>query len=389
MHDTGGCARHYCFELTTVYIGNTIEWTGNESTMVKYYYAGGQRVAMRKGTGAVTYLFGDHLGSTSKTYTRNSDNTIAVTEQRYYPWGGTRYSSGGAAPTAFQYTGQRNDSSIGLYFYNARYYDPALGRFLQADTIVPNFSDPQSLNRYSYVYNNPFKYVDSNGHFPWIIAGGLIGMGVAYGSQVVGNMNAGMDFGAALTTNIDPGQIVAGGMIGMAIGTGVGILAPVATTLIGGGATATTVEAAATAGATLLTAELTDGDDDEARIARIALDTNALINGIEGGEAQAVDQALAGRIPVVSPAAAEEFMRNGDANALTGFLAERGGVIGSNGTQQMVNNLQEQARGLGRVLHDFDARIVASAIQDNIPLLTRDTRLIRFLNAINIPVETY
>ncbi len=41
---------------------------------------------------------------------------------------------------------------IGLYFYNARYYDPALGRFVQADTIVPNPASPQDLNRYSYAF---------------------------------------------------------------------------------------------------------------------------------------------------------------------------------------------------------------------------------------------
>src|SRR5512145_1539367 len=144
--------------VTTIYIGNHFEWTGNTSTMVKYYYAGGQRVAMRKGTGAVTYLFGDHLGSTAKTYV----NSTTTTEQRYFPWGGTRY---GSSPTAFQYTGQRNDSSIGLYFYNARYYDPALGRFVQADTIVPDPGNPQMLNRYSYTLNNPLKYVDPTGHF--------------------------------------------------------------------------------------------------------------------------------------------------------------------------------------------------------------------------------
>ncbi len=54
--------------VTTTYIGNTFEWTGSVATMVKYYYAGGQRVAMRKGTANPTYLFGDHLGSTAKTY---------------------------------------------------------------------------------------------------------------------------------------------------------------------------------------------------------------------------------------------------------------------------------------------------------------------------------
>jgi len=82
----------------------------------------------------------------------------------------TRF-TGGATPTSYQYTGQRNDSSIGLYpsatsgqaFYNARYYDPALGRFIQADTIVPSPANPQSYNRYAYVLNNPLRYTDPTG----------------------------------------------------------------------------------------------------------------------------------------------------------------------------------------------------------------------------------
>ncbi len=48
---------------------------------------------------------------------------------------------------ASRYTGQREDATIGLYFYSARYYDPVLGRFIQADTIVPqpgNTSTPLS-----------------------------------------------------------------------------------------------------------------------------------------------------------------------------------------------------------------------------------------------------
>jgi hypothetical protein len=46
----------------------------------------------------------------------------------------------------------------------ARWYDAVLGRFLQADTIVPNPADPQSLNRYAYGLNNPVKYTDPSGH---------------------------------------------------------------------------------------------------------------------------------------------------------------------------------------------------------------------------------
>jgi len=49
-------------------------------------------------------------------------------------------------------------------YYGARTYDPALGRFIQPDTIVPNPANPQSLNRYAYVLNNPLRYTDPTGH---------------------------------------------------------------------------------------------------------------------------------------------------------------------------------------------------------------------------------
>jgi hypothetical protein len=46
----------------------------------------------------------------------------------------------------------------------AREYDPRLGRWLSADTIVPDATNPQSLNRFSYVLGNPLKYTDPSGH---------------------------------------------------------------------------------------------------------------------------------------------------------------------------------------------------------------------------------
>jgi hypothetical protein len=51
-----------------------------------------------------------------------------------------------------------------LLDYGARWYDPALGRFVSADTIVPDPANSQSLNRYSYVLGNPLKYTDPSGH---------------------------------------------------------------------------------------------------------------------------------------------------------------------------------------------------------------------------------
>ena len=119
-------------------------------------------MALRK-NGIVSYLFGDHLGSTSVT----ADATeVRIAELRYKPWGESLYTFG-ATPTPRRFTGQVLDSVAGgLYFYNARYYDPSLGRFTQADTIVPQPGNPQSLNRYSYVLNRPLFLIDSQGHFP-------------------------------------------------------------------------------------------------------------------------------------------------------------------------------------------------------------------------------
>ena len=78
--------------------------------------------------------------------------------------------------TDMRYTGQRLDAGVGasatasgldrgLYFYNSRYYDSSLGRFLQPDTIVPNPGDPQDLNRYTYARSNPIRYSDPTGHY--------------------------------------------------------------------------------------------------------------------------------------------------------------------------------------------------------------------------------
>jgi RHS repeat-associated protein len=111
------------------------------------------------------YLFADHLGSVAVT----SDlNGAKLSEVRFMPWGADRYTYG-SAPTSYRYTGQRIEQSLGIYFYNSRFYDPQVGRFAQADTVIPNPGDPASFDRYAYVRNNPLRYTDPTGHF--MIAG--------------------------------------------------------------------------------------------------------------------------------------------------------------------------------------------------------------------------
>ena len=126
--------------------------------LTKYYALAGKRIAMRNGYGPVTYLHQDHLGSTLATR-----NTGASESARYYPYGATQTGSVG---TVYKYSGQRTDSGIGLAWVNSRWYDSYLSRWIQPDTIVPDLVNPQNLNRYSYVLNNPLRYTDPSGHCP-------------------------------------------------------------------------------------------------------------------------------------------------------------------------------------------------------------------------------
>jgi RHS repeat-associated protein len=99
-----------------------------------------------------------------------------VGELRYFPHGKTRYTDG-TTPTSRRFTGQVEDATIGLYFMYARYYDPALGRWIQPDSIVPRPSNPQEFNRYSWVINNPIKYIDPDGHQVQAAVGALVLVG--------------------------------------------------------------------------------------------------------------------------------------------------------------------------------------------------------------------
>ncbi len=82
----------------------------------------------------------------------------------YDPWGKVSREEGTSDPSR-RFTGQQLDPESGLYYYGGRYYDPELGRFISPDPFVGQPDDPQSLNRYSYVINNPANNIDPDGYF--------------------------------------------------------------------------------------------------------------------------------------------------------------------------------------------------------------------------------
>ena len=152
-----------------VWIGNTYE--EKQGKQLCQIFAGTRRIAtydsansLQTGTNFTTlyYYHGDHLGSSS-LLTDHAGNRVEHYE--YSAFGRENFNDPAQSFAISQrFTGQVLDEETGLYLYGPRYYDPALARFIQPDTVIPSLFDPQSWNRYSYTLNNPLRYVDPSGH---------------------------------------------------------------------------------------------------------------------------------------------------------------------------------------------------------------------------------
>jgi RHS repeat-associated protein len=214
---------------TTTYIGSLFEKndctdSGSQITQIKHIFAGATRVCSVKsvdgGPLTMDYYHGDHLGSSSIITDQNGQQ---VQYLEYAPYGTVARNEGTDA-TAYKFTGKELDST-GLYFYSARYYDPEIGRFVTADTIVQAPYDPQSLNRYAYCRNNPIKYVDPSGHWFWAFLG-LIGIVAGIGAVastviagVTGQITSWSTFWAAFASGATAGAVAAVGSFVTGAGT--------------------------------------------------------------------------------------------------------------------------------------------------------------------------
>jgi RHS repeat-associated protein len=173
---------------TTTYLNDPINGamsekvaTGTSNTWNDYLTVDGKLIGERTCTGpappctggaTLQYFVLDHLGSVAVV----TDATGAVTSRESFDaWGkqrnedgsdDTTCSNGLTAPTTKGFTGQEEIGALCLVNLNARLYDPSIGRFLAADSVVPDPEDGQSYNRYTYVDNRPLSLIDPTGHDP-------------------------------------------------------------------------------------------------------------------------------------------------------------------------------------------------------------------------------
>ncbi|MGG0936966.1 RHS repeat-associated core domain-containing protein [Brevibacillus centrosporus] len=94
--------------------------------------------------------------------TNGSGNDLNTYE--YDTWGNVVSKTEGMS-NPFKYSGEIYDENTGLYYLRARYYDPSVGRFISEDTYKGQVDNPLSLNRYTYVHNNPLNNIDPSGHW--------------------------------------------------------------------------------------------------------------------------------------------------------------------------------------------------------------------------------
>lgn len=149
---------------TILYTGATeVHLQGTKKWANRYYTLGGQRVAVRSnetGTSKVSFLAGDHHGTSSVAIDSGDDQTVS---KRYItPFGAPRGDTVGTWPDDKRFLGKTADTNTALTHIGAREYDPYTGQFISVDPLL-SLDIHQSLNGYNYASNNPISSSDPTG----------------------------------------------------------------------------------------------------------------------------------------------------------------------------------------------------------------------------------
>ena len=154
-------------------VGYRKEFTSGKE--YSWVYVGGTKLARVDGTiggtGAKYFYANDHQGSCMVITDGNGN---VVTEKDHSPFGEritvNLDESFDTEETADEFTGKEYDSDVGLYYYNARWYDEDIGRFISEDSVA----DPNNPNEYTYCGDSPIDNTDPTGHIGFNVLGGML-----------------------------------------------------------------------------------------------------------------------------------------------------------------------------------------------------------------------
>jgi len=165
----------------------TRSYSGSKFKFTYYTYASGLLVSQTDGTNTLNFVYspaGEALGftcnGTKYFYMRNVQGDVigiydstgtVVVEYTYDAWGKPNSVTGSLASTIgvinpLRYRGYYYDDETGFYYLQSRYYDPEIGRFINADAALGQIGNVQGSNMFAYAFNNPIMYDDPTGNWP-------------------------------------------------------------------------------------------------------------------------------------------------------------------------------------------------------------------------------
>ena len=207
------------------------QWDGK--TLEFVYDDGNQPFAVIYNDGSTSTLYYYVLNAQGDVAAiLNSSGKLAASYD-YDAWGNcTVYDSSDAAIgdlNPLRYRGYYYDAETGFYYLQSRYYDPAICRFINADTYLSTGQGMLGHNMFTYCGNNPVNYCDSSGRFFFTLLGAAIGAAVGYidayiaGEDPIKGAIAGGVSGAIAGAGVDIGAAITIFSGGAAIGWGAAV----------------------------------------------------------------------------------------------------------------------------------------------------------------------
>ena len=212
------------------YVGNTLQYEKFGTTELWFFYdADGNPSGVRYKNGSTTtdyYFVCNWRGDVIRIY---DGAGAVVANYNYDAWGGiiSVTDANGAAITdsnhianvnPLRYRGYYFDSETGFYYVSSRYYDPEIGRFINADSLLSQ-GTILGNNMFAYCLNNPVNIADTTGQLPFFLVTAAVGAvaGAVVGGVIAakkgGNIWAGIGIGAAV-----------GGLVGAGLGAAAGVM---------------------------------------------------------------------------------------------------------------------------------------------------------------------
>ena len=166
-----------------------------------------KRLGKKLGVGLLALMLNNVAIADAITYFHNdiSGSPMAATDaagnllwkENYKPYGDKLNRSVPSSGNKIGYHGKAHDDSTGLSYMGARYYDPVLGRFMGIDAVDFQKDNLHSFNRYTYANNNPYKYVDPDGNYAFLITPLMALITALSASAILSSTNNGSNFAGA------------------------------------------------------------------------------------------------------------------------------------------------------------------------------------------------